>query len=166
MSSINDKTSFAPEPLYPGEYYLVDCAEPISRFMQTPYNVRMHMASDSEEMTEYDMVDVELTELVDALVMRNPVDHLDNHADQLLEEGTNVLREEAIMQGIHKEGQVYTNTPVQTQHADAVLQLGFDLSRLLKQYGFYHATGMLAVKYHQLLPNGLVVFRKEPMPYY
>jgi hypothetical protein len=159
-SNINDRTNFEPEPLYPGHYYLVDCSNVIAEFMEVPTEVRMHMAAGCDELSEYDMVDVELTELVDCLVLKNPIDHLDYHIESVLDEGRDVLRQEAIDQGVHKEGRAYANTPVQIEHADALLQLGTSLSKVLKQFGFYDSDGHLTVEYHQLLPGGLVAFRK------
>jgi len=160
MSFINDKSNFEAEPLYPGHYYLVDCSEVIQEFMTVPSQVRMHMAGESDELTEYDMIDVELTEIMERIGCVNPVDGIDQHVEYLLDEGQQVLAQEAENQGQHKPGKVYRNTPEQIEHADAVMQLGYDMSKLLKTYGFYDKEGHLQVEYHQLLPGGLVAFRK------
>jgi hypothetical protein len=158
-SSINDRSNFAPEPLYPGHYYLVDCSEVIQEFMQVPSAVRMHMVSECNEMSEYDLVDVELTEVVECLIDINPIDRLDHYVENLLDTGQDVLKEEAINLGIYKDGDVFANTAIQNAHADAVQQLGVSLCKVLKQHGFYNEQGYLTVDYHQLLPGGLVAFK-------
>jgi hypothetical protein len=161
MSFIDDRSNFKPEPLYDGNYYLVDCLDPIAEFLQVPESVRMHMASESNECSGYDMVDVELTEVVENLTFGNLSSALERHTEELLDEGLDYLRHEAKELGIPEEDLPVHNSAIQRAHADAVMRLGDQMAKILKQFGFYDGHGHLTVDYHGLLPNGLVVFRKS-----
>lgn len=155
-------TYHEPAPLHPGQYVLVDISEAIESFYTTPPQVRMHLLGETGEMTEYDMLDVELTEIVPCI---NDVfstdDELTKHVEHLLDEGVEHIVAELTEQGYDVEQRHIPNTTEQIEHAQAVFEFGHHLHRLFKQHGLYSDDKELVGEYHTLLEDGLLVLRRR-----
>jgi hypothetical protein len=122
----------------------------------------MHLVSDTDEITEYDMLDVELTEIIPCLSELREVDYeLGKHAEYLLDEGVEHTIAELEDCGIETEGRMIPNTAEQLEHASAVYEFGHHLKQLFAQHGLYNQQGELIAEYTTLFPDGLVVLRQR-----
>lgn len=158
----NSDTAYPPEPLLPGHYYLVDISDAITAFYSTPSRVRMHLVADTDELTEYDMVDVELTEIIPCISALSECDYeLNKHVECLLDEGVEHTVAELEDCGIETEGRMIPNTAEQLGHASAVYDFGHHLKQLFVQHGLYNEQGELIAEYSNLLAEGVIALRQR-----
>jgi hypothetical protein len=150
-------------PLLDGHYYLVDATYALNEYYRTPFHVRMHLLGEGAELTEYDMADVELTELVPCINdIRSCEDELSKHVEHLLDEGVEIVISDMENCGVPvQDGQLIPNTQEQIQHAQATYELGHRLRELFMSHGLYDKYGELVAEYTGLLENGLIALRRR-----
>lgn len=157
---INDSVFSAREPMGPGNYYLVDCSEAIASYMEVPAPIRMQAIGEAADLSEYEIVDMELEQIFPVLTMKQYQSTLDYHSDWLLDEGIEQIIDECKSLGIYDPNTLYGNTKLQLGHVDALEQLGHDLFRVMREHGMYDRDGVLGFEYVGLLEQGLVVMRR------
>lgn len=160
FSYINDAVIAPREPLHPGHYYFLDCSEAIATYLDAPSAVRMEAVSDAEEMSEYEIADIELNAVFSALDLRIFDDRLEYYTESILNDGIDQIKDTLKAMGMFEEDLQYNNTQLQLRHADIIEQLGNDVAKMLRQYGFYDTDGILKVEYVGLLRGGLVALRE------
>lgn len=155
------------EPLPAGKYYLVDISEALQAYFAVSKSSRMAgiCNNDKGDFSEGDMLDVELVELVPCLDTRHGyADNLSNHVTDLLNDYTDMQVAEIKLQGGITEGIEIPHTPEQLEHAEAVYQLGSDLSVAFHKAGLYKEDGCLPGEHCSLLADGMLVLRDHNSP--
>lgn len=159
--SFSDATSFEQLPLHPGHYYLVDITPVLETYFKASPKARYENIAEGAPLTEYDVADVELTELIPCIsALSDKDEELDKHISELLNEGVQRLAQDFYGPEADEHIRSLANTPEQNQHASAVYELGQGLRQLLKQHGMYDEHGELIAEYDSLLDNGIMAMRE------